>query len=82
MKIERPNAKPLSSEEIAQLETLKYVVEQALEDGQLSIYERERIQSLIWADGKVTYEELRTIDETIHRVMGDIPPELEWRCFK
>ena len=81
MKIERPNARSLSSEEMTQLETLRVVVEQALEDGQLSIYERERIQSLIWADGKVTYEELRTINETIHSVMGDLSPELEWRRF-
>ncbi|MBE7384583.1 MAG: hypothetical protein F6J95_024605 [Leptolyngbya sp. SIO1E4] len=79
MNIERPNTKPISPEEIAQLEILKSVVEKALEDGRFSIYESERIQSLIWADGKVTYEELRTVNETIASVMGDIPPELEWR---
>ena len=82
MNIERLNTKPLSSEEIAQLETLKSVVEKALEDGQFSIYESERVQSLIWADGKVTYEELRTVNETIISVMGDISPELEWRSYR
>ena len=60
---------------------LKAFVEKALEDGQLSIYESEHIQSLIWADGKVTYEELRIINETVYRVMGDVLPELEWRGF-
>ena len=82
MNIERPNTKPLSPEEMAQLEILKSVVEKALEDGRFSIYESERIQSLIWADGKVTYEELRTVNETIISVMGDIPPELEWRSYR
>ena len=79
MRIERFNAKPLSPEEMIHLEILKSVVEKALEDGQLSIYESEHIQSLIWADGKVTYEELRTVNETIYSIMGDIPPRLEWR---
>lgn len=62
---------------VSHLEILKAVVEKALEDGQLSIYESKRIRSLIWADGKVTYKELRIISETIYRVMGDTPPDLE-----
>ena len=82
MNIERPNDKPLSSEEIAHLATLRSVVEKALEDGRFSIYESERIQSLIWADGKVTYEELRTVNETVTSVMGNLLPELEWRSYR
>ena len=78
MKVESLNAKPLSKEEISHLEVLKTVVEKALENGQLSIYESARIQSLVWADGKVTYEELCIINETTYNVMGDILPELEW----
>ncbi|MEM8804969.1 MAG: hypothetical protein AAGF01_02840 [Cyanobacteria bacterium P01_G01_bin.38] len=78
MEIERPNAKPLSPEDIAHLETLKSVVEKALEDGEFSITEMDRIKSIIWADGTVTYEELRTFHETIESVMGDLPPGLEW----
>ena len=78
MKMERPNAKPLSAEDMVHLEKLKSVIEKALKDGEFSVDEIERIQSIIWADGKVTYEELRTIHETIQSVMGDIPPELEW----
>ena len=81
MEIERPNAKPLSPEEIAHLEKLKYVVEKALENGKFSTYEIERIKSIIWADGKVTYEELRTVNETIQSVMGDEAPELEWQPY-
>ena len=81
MKIEFLNAKPLSSEDMIHLEKLRSVVEEALEDGQFSIYERERIQSLIWEDGKVAYEELRIVNETIQKMMGDIPPEFEWRRF-
>lgn len=82
MNIERPNVQPLSPEEIAHLKRLKSVVEKALEDGRFSIYESERIQSLIWSDGKVTYEELRTVNETVTSIMGDIPPELEWRSYR
>ncbi|MEL6221966.1 MAG: hypothetical protein AAFR31_04910 [Cyanobacteria bacterium J06627_8] len=79
MKIERFTEKQLSEEEKSQLETLRTVVEKALEDGQLSIYERENIQALIWADSKMTYEKLRVINETTYQMMGDILPELEWR---
>lgn len=82
MNIERLNTQPLSSKEIAHLKILKSVVEKALEDGRFSIYESERIQSLIWADGKVTYEELRTVNETVTSMMGDISPELEWRSYR
>ena len=78
MRVERPNAKPLSTEDLVHLETLKSVVEKALEDGTFSADEIDRIKSIIWADGKVTYEELRTFHETIESVMGDIVPEMDW----
>ena len=81
MEIERPNAKPLSPEELAHLEKLKSLVEKALEDGKFSTYEIDRIKSIIWSDGKVTYEELRTVNETIKSVMGDNAPELEWQSY-
>lgn len=81
MEIERPNAKPLSPEEIAHLDKLKSVVEKALENGKFSTYEIERIKSIIWSDGKVTYEELRTVNETIEAVMGDEAPELDWQAY-
>ncbi|MDJ0708493.1 MAG: hypothetical protein QNJ46_34930 [Leptolyngbyaceae cyanobacterium MO_188.B28] len=54
MKMERPNAKPLSAEDLAHLEKLKSVIEKALQDGKFSVNEIDRIQSIIWADGKVT----------------------------
>jgi len=78
MKIERPNAMPLSPEEKAHLEKLKSVIKKALENGKFSTAQIAHIESIIWADGKVTYEELRTVRETIQSVMGDVPPELEW----
>ncbi len=81
MEINNPNAKPLSSEEIEHLEKLKSVVEQAIEDGKFSTYETQRIKSLLWADGKVTYEELSTVRETIKSVMGDDVPGLEWEPY-
>jgi hypothetical protein len=81
MKSDNSNAKPLSLEEIAHLEKLKSVVEKAIEDGKLSIYETQQIRSLLWADGKVTYEELQTIRKTIKAVMGENVPELEWESY-
>lgn len=79
MKIEHLNKAPLSREEILHLEGLRATVEKALGDGRLSADEHEYIQSLIWADGKVTYEELRTINETTYNLTGNSLPELEWR---
>ena len=78
MEIERPNAKPLSEEDVAHLEKLKATIEKALENGEFSSAQISEIKSIIWADGKVTYEELRTINETIKEVMGDVEPRLEW----
>ncbi|MEM9767853.1 MAG: hypothetical protein AAF892_08240, partial [Cyanobacteria bacterium P01_D01_bin.71] len=79
MEIERSGAKALTSEEIQHLETLKTVVETALADGVINDGELAHIKSIIWADGKVTYEELRTVHETIHSLMGDELPAIEWR---
>ena len=82
MEVNSPNKKPLTPEELAHLEKLKSVVEKALEDGRFSEGEIDHIKSLIWADGKVTSEELRTVNKTIKEVMGDIAPEMEWRSNK
>lgn len=78
MEIDRPNAKPLSPEDLVHLETLKSTVEKALEDGTFSSAEIDHIKAIVWADGTVTYEELRTIHETIEIVMGNTPPGLDW----
>ncbi|MEM8780823.1 MAG: hypothetical protein AAGF26_18555 [Cyanobacteria bacterium P01_G01_bin.49] len=79
MEVNSPNQKPLTPEELAHLKKLKSVVEKALEDGRFSEAEIAHIKSIIWADGKVTYEELRTVNKTIKEVMGDVVPEMEWR---
>ncbi|MDY6939381.1 MAG: hypothetical protein SWY16_17150 [Cyanobacteriota bacterium] len=81
MKRLRHDVKPLSPEEVAHLEKLKSMVEKALENGTFSIYELDRIKALIWADGKVSYEELRTVNETIEAVMGDEIPDREWEPY-
>ena len=81
MKMLKHDAQELSPEEIEHLEKLKSVVEKALENGKFSNAQMERINSIIWADGKVTYDELHTINETIKSVMGDLKPELEWEPY-
>ncbi|MEO1391223.1 MAG: hypothetical protein AAFV85_28165 [Cyanobacteria bacterium J06634_6] len=78
MEISRPNAQPISEEELAHLAKLKATVEKALENGEFSTAQISQIKSLIWEDGKITADELRTIRETIKEVMGDTQPGLEW----
>lgn len=82
MQQERPNAKSLTPEEIAHLEKLKAFVERALTDGKLSAAEMESINSLMWADGKISYEELRVVYETVEFITGDRTPEFDWRPYK
>ena len=79
MEIERSGAKELTPEEIQHLEKLKAVVETALADGVLTEDELAHIKSIIWADGKVTYEELRTFHKTMQSLMGDELPSIDWR---
>ena len=81
MRMERPNAKPLSPEERANLKTLKSVVERSLQDGRFSSDEIDRIWSIIRADRKVSYEELRVVNETIQAVTGNLLPEFEWIAY-
>ena len=79
MEIERSSAKALTPEEVQHLEKLKAVVEAALADGVLNEGEIAHIKSIIWADGNVTYEEIRTVHETIQSLVGDELPPLDWR---
>lgn len=65
MKVERPNAKPLSPEELKHLEKLKALIEGAIADGRLSAEEMDSINRAINADGKVTCEELDLCRELI-----------------
>ena len=79
MEIERSNAKTLMPEAVQYLEKLKAVVAAALADGVLSEDEVTHVKSTIWADNQVTYEELRTVHETLKSLMGDELPLLDWR---
>lgn len=65
MEVDSPNKKPLTPQEQAHLEKLKSVVEKALENGSFLEAETAQIESIIWADGKATYEELRTVNQTV-----------------
>lgn len=82
MQQNRPNAKSLTPEEIAHLEKIKAFVERALSNGKLSLAEMESIKALMWADGRITYEELRVVHETVELITGDSIPELDWTPYK
>ncbi|MEM9504545.1 MAG: hypothetical protein AAGA01_11385 [Cyanobacteria bacterium P01_E01_bin.43] len=49
-------------------------LQETLDEGEIA-----HIRSIICADGKVTYEELRTVHETLKSLMGDELPLLDWR---
>jgi GAF domain-containing protein len=78
MKVERPNSPDLTPEDLAHLEELRELVSHAIANGRLSQDEMQDIQSLIHADHKVTYEELRIVNQTIREFLGDAVLEYDW----
>ena len=65
MKISRPNAQEPTPEELQELEKLKGMIEQAIEDGKLTGSEFDAIKDAIAADKKVTWEELQLVRKLI-----------------
>jgi len=76
MKIERPNAKLPTPEELQDLEKLKTAIEQVIANGKVSKAESERIKTMMWADGKITPEELELCRTMIYSKIN--AGELEW----
>ncbi|MEG4073652.1 hypothetical protein QUA30_13050 [Microcoleus sp. Pol14C2] len=58
MLVSRSTDKQATPEESRQLEKLQVQIERAVADGKISKQEMEDINRAIWADGKVTVEEL------------------------
>ena len=59
MLVSRSSDKQPTPEETRQLEKLQVQIERAVADGKISKQEMEDIKRSIWADGKVTVEELQ-----------------------
>ncbi|MGF1458939.1 MAG: hypothetical protein ACFBSG_07915 [Leptolyngbyaceae cyanobacterium] len=78
MDIERSGQRELTPEEEAHLEKLRQMVKDALADGKVSEAEIQSVRQFIHSDNKVTFEELRTIKETIRDVLGDADMEYDW----
>lgn len=76
MKIERPNAKLPTPEELQDLERLKKAIEQVIANGRVSKAECDRIKGMMWADGKITPEELELCRTMIYSKIDT--GELEW----
>lgn len=78
MKIERPNASPLTRSDLAHLDILRAMVEHAIADGVVTEAERSQIDAVIWADGQATPQELDLVQELIWAKVqaGDLL--LEW----
>ncbi len=65
MKMERPNAKPLSPEELEDLEKLRVILERAIADGCVTEDEMNAIKACFSADGKVLFEEIELCQQLI-----------------
>ncbi len=65
MEIERPNALPMTKQELSDLEALKRVVEHAIDDGVLTPQESQAIKHCLWKDGKITPQELEIVQALI-----------------
>jgi uncharacterized membrane protein YebE (DUF533 family) len=78
MKIDRPNASPLTRADLAHLETLQALVQTAIADGIVTAAEKAQIDAVIWADSQATPEELNLVQALIWRKVqaGDLV--LEW----
>ena len=78
MEVRLNNSRELTLQEQEHLQKLKALVTQALADGTLDKAEMERISGMVQGDKTLTYEELRTIHDTIKEVMGDAVPAVDW----
>lgn len=78
MDIQHPNRKELTSEEQQQLDRLKKVIEQATADGKLTQTEIERIKAVIWADGRISPEELAMVSELVKKKIASGDLAIEW----
>lgn len=65
MKVSRPNSKPLSAEELQDLDKLKALIERAVADGVVSHDEIDCISTFMRADGKISPQELDLCQELI-----------------
>ncbi|NJL44884.1 MAG: TerB family tellurite resistance protein [Leptolyngbyaceae cyanobacterium SM2_3_12] len=78
MKINRPGASSLTRNELEDLDTLKVLIEGAIADGVITGAERDRIRALIWADGKVSPQELNLVQDIIWNKIQTGELVLEW----
>lgn len=76
MEVTRPNATEPTPAELMDLDKLKLVIERAIADCKLSEDELRQIKAIVWADGKVTPQELNLISEMVSEKLRN--GELEW----
>lgn len=65
MQKESPNSKPLSPEELKDLEQLRAMLDRAIADGYVTADEMNAIKARIAADGKVLFEEIELCQKLI-----------------
>jgi uncharacterized membrane protein YebE (DUF533 family) len=78
MKVSRPNSKPLSPEELKDLDRLKSLIERATADGLVSKDEMDTIKTFMRSDGKVTPQELDLCQKFIWSKIESGELEYEW----
>jgi len=78
MKLDRPQGSSLTQAELDNLDILKALVEGAISDGVLTKAESENIRSMVWADGKISPEELHIIQNLIWNKIQTGELTIEW----
>lgn len=78
MKVSRPNSKPLSAEELKDLDKLKSLIQRVTANGLVSQDEMDAIKTFIRSDGKVTPEELDLCQKFIWSKIESGELEYEW----
>lgn len=78
MKVERFNAKPLSPEELRELERLRVLIERMIAGGYVTGVEVETIKAQIRADGKVLVEEIELYQHLVWDKIQEGEIEYRW----
>jgi hypothetical protein len=78
MKVEKPNGKPLSREELQNLDKLRALIERCVANGLVSQDEMKQIKDFMRADGKVSTEELELCQKLIWDKIQSGELEYDW----
>ncbi|NJN20403.1 MAG: hypothetical protein HC812_03325 [Leptolyngbya sp. RL_3_1] len=71
-------AQPISKAELDDLDKLKALIEQAISDGILTAAEKRSLEAAIFADGKVSPEELELMQALVWDKLSSGELKMDW----